>query len=423
MKLIVQKTESLNGTIIAPSSKSHTIRGIVIASLAKGKSILIAPLHSADTQAAIEGCKALGAKILQKEDKLIIEGFNGKPNPPINDIDTLNSGTSTNLLIGVISLGDFKAVISGDKSIQRRPVQNLLDALAKLGVKSKSLKNNGCPPIQLQGPLTGGKTEVLCRSSQYVSSLLLACPLAPNDTEIKVKNLCEKPYIQMTLDWLTEQGIQFQHKDYSSFKIKGNQSYKSFKKRIASDWSSAAFPLVAAAITKSNVLLKGLDINDSQGDKQIIKYLKRMGADIKVTDNGIKVKGDKLSGCALDLDDTPDALPAMAIAACHANGETIIKNVAHARIKETDRIKIMAEELSKMGARIKERPDGLVIHKSHLIGAKVSGHNDHRVVMALSLAGLIADGETEITTAEAINVTYPNYVQSMKSLGAKFEIG
>jgi len=165
-----------------------------------------------------------------------------------------------------------------------------------------------------------------------------------------------------------------------------------------------------------------LDMEDTQGDKAIIDYLKKMQADISIEEQGIRIKGKPLQGCELDINSTPDALPALSVLGCFAEGTTTLINVAQARIKETDRIKVMAEELSKMGADIKEREEGLIIHQSTLKGNKVRGHNDHRIVMALSLAALIAEGKTEITKAESIDVTYPTYVKSMKSLGAKMEV-
>ncbi|MFC1696844.1 3-phosphoshikimate 1-carboxyvinyltransferase [Nanoarchaeota archaeon] len=422
MKLVVKNTDELMGDVIVPASKSHTIRAVVFASLADGISILKNPLDSADTKAAVNGCVKLGAKIELNEGEWKVEGFNGKPKQPSEDIDVMNSGTTTNLLTSVCALGDFKIVIDGDSSIRKRPVQPLLDAINNLGASAKSINDNGCPPIEIEGPLKGGRTNVECKSSQYVSSLLITCPLIENDTEIVVDEICEEPYIAMTLKWLDERGIKYENNDFINIKIIGGQKYKAFEKVIPSDWSSAAFPLVAAAITKSNVLVKGLDINDSQGDKQIIDYLKKMGADIRIEDDGIRVVGKDLEGCELFLNKTPDALPAVSILGCFAKGKTIIKNVAHARIKETDRIKVMYEELKKMGAEIVEMEDGLEISESKLVGCNVEGHHDHRVVMALSLAGLIATGETIISTGEAVNVTFPGYVGLMKSLNANIEV-
>ncbi|MFH1285443.1 MAG: 3-phosphoshikimate 1-carboxyvinyltransferase [Candidatus Micrarchaeota archaeon] len=423
MKLLVRKSK-LKGVVNSiPTSKSHTIRAVVFASLASGTSRILNPLASEDTKAAINGCSEFGAKIdTSNPREWIITGFGGAPRKPAHALDALNSGTSTNLLLSIAALGNFKTVIDGDSSIRKRPIQPLLDALNKLGAKARSLNSNGCPPIEVEGRMNGGETEVECRSSQYVSSLLISCPLLERESVIRVKNICEIPYIEMTLRWLDEMGINYERKGAEYFRIPPNQSYRAFKKQIPADWSSAAFPLCAAAITNSDILFTGLDMNDTQGDKQIIDYLKKLGATIEISKEGIRVKGAKLKGCVLDLNNTPDALPAISAVACFAEGETTIKNVAHARIKETDRIKVMREELAKMGAQISELPDGLVIKKSSLHGAQVNGYSDHRVVMALSLAAMNAEGETEIDTAESVAVTFPNYVELMRAVGAKLEL-
>jgi len=425
MKLVVEKTEKLEGEITIPSSKSHTIRAVIIASLAEGTSKIKNPLKSADTIAAVNACKSLGAKInTSNEQEWVIEGFNNSPNNPGAPINLANSGTSLRLVSGIIAaLCDFELELQGDDSLSTRPIQPLLKSFNELGAEALSVNNNGYCPIKIKGKMQGGSTEINGITSQYISSLLLACPLLGEETKITVVNPHELPYIRMTLKWLDEQGIKYEaSEDLTKFKISGNQKYKSFEKTIPADWSSTAFPLVAAAITQSNVLLKDLDLNDVQGDKEIINYLKKMDADITTEEQGIRVKGKPLQGCELDINNTPDALPALSILGCFAEGTTTLINVAQARIKETDRIKVMAEELSKMNADIKEREEGLIIHKSTLKGNKVRGHNDHRIVMALSLAGLIAEGKTEITTAESVNVTFPTYIKSMKALGAKMEV-
>ncbi len=423
MNLIAGKTEKLKGEAVIPGSKSHTIRGVVIGSLAGGVSELKNPLKSADTEAAANACRELGAGIDFSGDNCIIRGFHGKPCNPMKTLDMANSGTSTNLITGVVSLGDFETVIDGDESLRTRPVQPLLDALNILGAEAVSLRKNGNPPIKVKGRIKGGRTKVDGISSQYVSSLLISTPLADEDTEIDVVNVSEIPYIEMTLRWLDEQGIQYERsKEFTNFKVKGKQAYRPFKKAIPADWSSATFLLVAGAITKSDLLLKGLDIDDIQGDKAVIDHLRKMGADIKVEKEGIRIKGGELHGAALDLNSTPDALPAMAVLGCFAEGTTRLYNVAHARIKETDRIKVMAEELSKMNAAVEEMKDGLIIRKSALKGTEVNGYYDHRVIMSLALAGLIAEGATKITTAEAVSVTFPGFVDLMKSIGANLKM-
>jgi len=223
--LNVQKTEQLSGEITIPSSKSHTIRAVIIASLAQGRSELLNPLFSEDTKAAIQACERLGAKIEKKSDNLIIEGFGRSPDKPSAVIDMLNSGTSTNLIMGILAGLGIEAEITGDASLQTRPVKSLAAALETLGCKIDFTEDNGCPPLKISGRIKGGKVTLdASKSSQYVSSLLIACPLAEQDTEIFVENPTELPYIEMTLKWLDEQNIKYERDGFNYFRISGNQN-------------------------------------------------------------------------------------------------------------------------------------------------------------------------------------------------------
>jgi len=424
MKLIVKKSR-LSGKIAIPGSKSHTIRAIAIASLAQGESHINRPLYSSDTQAAINCYSALGAGIDTSDQKLWkVIGTGGNIIPPKETIDCLNSGTTLRLAMGSATLtGHGETIVfTGDEQIQSRPVGPLLEALENLGAKCRSLKNNGKPPVEITGKLIGGQTPISAFTSQYLSSLLLCTPLAQNDTKIDVTMLNEPGYVQMTLDWLDKQKIEYENQQMKKFIIKGNQSYKAFNEAIPADFSSATFFLCGAALLADEVNLLGLDFSDSQPDKAVVDYLKAMGADIQVESDSVKIKASKLIGTEIDMNATPDALPAMAVTAAFAEGQTRLVNVPQARNKETDRIACMAKELKKMNIRVEELPDGLIIDESQPRPTKLHGWADHRIVMALSLAAMAMDSECIIDTAEAINVTFPDYVELMKSLGAEIEL-
>jgi len=424
MKLIVKKSR-LKGTVVIPGSKSHTIRAVAIASLAPGESLIRNPLNSSDTQAAVTCYRALGAAIDTSDPKLWkVTGTGGQITAGAEVIDVGNSGTTLRIAMGSAALAEPGRTITftGDEQIQTRPVGPLMDALSKLGAKCTSIKSQGKVPVEITGKLTGGKTSIAATTSQYLSSLLLCAPLAPKDTEIDVTLLNEPGYVQMTLDWLDKQQIQYENHQMHTFKIKGNQSYKAFNSTIGADFSSATFFLCAAAISADEVILLGLDFTDSQPDKAVTDYLKTMGADIDIGPNSVTVKAAALKGAELDMNKTPDALPAMAVTAAFAEGSTKLLNVPQARSKETDRIKCMAEELKKMDVDIEELPDGLIIGPSRPKPAELHGWADHRIVMALSLAGLNLDGQCTIETAEAIAVTFPNYVELMKGIGANMEL-
>jgi 3-phosphoshikimate 1-carboxyvinyltransferase len=285
--------------------------------------------------------------------------------------------------------------------------------------------------VQISGQLVGGKTQVAAHSSQYLTSLLLCTPLAPLDTQIDVTVLNEPGYVQMTLDWLDRQKIKYQNQNFKKFLIKGSQSFKTFDATIPADFSSATFFLCAAAIVGDDVTLTGLDFTDSQPDKAVVDYLKQMGAKITVGQNSISVKASELKGVEINMNKTPDALPAMAVTAAFAEGQSRFINVPQARSKETDRIKCMAQELKKISVDVKELPDGLIINGPILNPpvtscerrvTRLDGRGDHRIVMALAVAALTLEGQCTIDTAEAMNVTFPDFVCLMNKLGAKMQV-
>jgi 3-phosphoshikimate 1-carboxyvinyltransferase len=424
MKLTVRKSR-LKGTVTIPGSKSHTIRAIAIASLSTGDSFIKNPLDSSDTQAAVACYGSLGASIDTSDpSKWLVTGTGGGITPPEDIIDVANSGTTLRIAMGSAALTEPGQTIrfTGDEQIQSRPIKPLIDSLNELGAKCRSIKNNGKAPVEITGKLKGGKTSIAASTSQYLTSLLLCSPLATNDTEIDVTLLNEPGYAQMTLDWLDKQQIQYENRRMAKFNIKGNQGYHAFDSIVPADFSSATFFLCAAALTGEKVTLQGLDFTDSQPDKAVVDYLRQMGADITIEPNAVTVIGTSLKGTEIDMNATPDALPAMAVTAAFAEGRTCLLNVPQARTKETDRIKCMAEELKKLNADVEELPDGLIISHSNLKPTVLDGRSDHRIVMALSLVGMMLDEQCSIETAEAIKVTFPQFVELMQSLGADMEI-
>lgn len=418
MKFTCRKSR-LCGEVTIPGSKSHTIRAVAISSLAEGESHILAPLHSYDTLAAVETYRALGAIINLKPDTWHVIGTGGILKAPDDVINVQNSGTSLRIALGSCALlKEGMAVLTGDAQIRRRPAGPLAKSLNELGASVRSTRANGCAPFVAEGRLRGGQTSIEAICSQYLTSLLINTPLSNEDTTIYVPVLNEQPYVQMTLDWLKWQGVSVEHNEMREFHIPGGQRYKTVNRRIPADFSSATFFLCAGALGENEVVLRGLDMSDSQGDKAVVDYLRQMGAEITVEKELIRVRAKNLQGVELDMNATPDALPMMAVVGCFARGTTTLANVSQARIKETDRIAVMCKELSRMGARVRELKDGLVIEESKLKGTEVHGHDDHRVVMALAVAGLACEGETVIDSAEAVGVTFPTFLEFMTALGA-----
>lgn len=422
MRLIV-KPSGLCGSVTIPGSKSHTIRAVVFATLADGVSTIRRPLLSKDAESSTRAAVAMGAEIdCARDDVWSVRGVAGCPRAPFDIIDVGNSGTTLTLSMGMAALVDGLVIFTGDEQIRRRPNAPLVAALGNLGARVEAAHGEGLPPIVVKGPLRGGRTEIDAPNSQYLSSLLIACPLARGDSEIVVTRLYEAPYVEMTLDWLQRLGIRLEHDGLTHYRIPGGQRYPAFDRTVPGDFSTATFFLVGAALCGQNVALEGLDMHDSQGDKAVVDMLREMGARIDVEQDRIVVSADGLRGGEFDLNATPDALPAMAVAGACATGRTVLANVPQARIKETDRISVMCRELSAMGVFIRERSDGLEIDGGPLQGAVVNGHGDHRVVMALALAGLVASGDTVIESAEAMAITNPRFVEMMTSLGATMSL-
>ena len=414
----------LAGAIRIPASKSHTIRGVILGLMAEGPSILFDPLDAADTESVVSCSVTLGAKIERSLRSWRVEGIGGRlPDVPVS-LDVGNSGTTLGNLIGLAATGTAPITFDGDASIRTRPFGPLLRSLEQLGAVVESEGEHGTAPITLCGPIRGGEALVNGTTSIYLTPLLVACPLSAGPTILRVEGeMHEQGYVRMTLDWLAKAGVEVNaNETLTHFEIPGGQKVRPLHRAIAADFSSAAFPACAAVLAAtSDVVLEGLDFEDTQGDKVVFDILRDLGATIDIGSEVTIHPTEALQGRRIDLSGAPDALPILSVVACAAEGETVLENVAMARIKETDRITVMREELSKMGATIEELEDGLVIRSSALHGADVDGRDDHRVVMALAVAGMIAEGTTRIRGAESVRITYPTFVESMRGLGARLE--
>ncbi|NOR48223.1 MAG: 3-phosphoshikimate 1-carboxyvinyltransferase [Methanosarcinaceae archaeon] len=415
----------IKGEVLAPPSKSYTHRAVVMASLAE-QTIVKRPLLSADTTATIRACEALGAVIREENDSLIVDGVTGKPSVPDSIIDVANSGTTLRLLMAVSALCDGTTVLTGDDSIRKRPNTPLIDVLNQLGASVISTRDNGMAPIEVKGPMTGGEAVMDGSiSSQFFSALLMACPLCRTRTVVKVDGeLKSRPYVEITIEMLESAGIKIElvedDKGHLSFVIPPNQSYELTGYTVYTvpgDFSSASYLLAAGALAGGGITVGGLYPN-KQGDAAIIPILQDMGANLEWDrERGeVRVKKSQLTGVTVDVGMTPDLVPTLAVLGALSGGEMVIENAGHVRYKETDRLHAMTVELGKMGVDLTEEPERLVIRGGGLHGARVSGWHDHRIVMALSVAGMVA-GDTIIDTAESVDISYPGFFEAMKSLG------
>jgi len=424
--LIVKETNSLNGTVRAPSSKALTHRAFIAATLSEGRSEIRHPLLCDDTLATINACCMLGAEMKKtKEETFKVQG-RPKPLTPPDVINCGDSGSTMRFLTPVCALADGISVLTGGESLRRRPMKPVLEALRQLGVQCHSTRGDGRPPIVVfGGGIKGGEASIRGDvSSQFISGLLFATPLSQSKTNIVLSTPLEsKPYVAITLDILMKHGIEVEAQpDYSKFHVPCGQRYAPFDHVIEGDYSSAAFLLAASAVTDSHVRVENLRENTVQGDRLIVELLERMGVQVEVGRDFVEVQGveDNLRPIDVDLRDNPDLVPVCAVLSCLARGKSVIRGVERLRFKESDRIAALLSELTKLGAKVKVVDGVLEVEgRKRLHGAELDSHGDHRIAMACVVAALKAEGTSVVHRIECINKSYPDFVRDINYLGGK----
>lgn len=419
MNCKIEKSK-LSGKIICPPNKSYTHRAIFLASLAKGESKIENVLYSADTRATIDACKKFGAKINEKENNLIINS-DSKIHATI--IDAANSGTTIRIATAIATLDSGKTTLSGDSSLNQRPMKPLLDALESIGAKCSS--NNGKPPVEVSGIIKGGQVSIPGNiSSQFISALMISAPLTQNGINLKIEGeLVSKPYLDATITIMKKFGVgvktEIPYKKYTIAK----QAYKPTRITIPSDFSSLALLLSSSVLIGNDLQIKAKMSDLPQGDEYFIDILKKLGVQVNITSDSITVKSiEKINGGRFDLANTPDLLPPLCILALKTKNPIEIFNVKHARYKETDRIAILARELKKLGIKVDEKEDGMILYApDKLKGANLNSENDHRLFMAFCIAGMYV-GDCTVSDSESVNVSYPNFIVDMNSIGGRVKL-
>jgi 3-phosphoshikimate 1-carboxyvinyltransferase len=429
--ILVEGGHKLAGFVTAPPSKSHTLRAILFGSLASGTTRVRNWLRSPDTDAMIQACLALGASIAVQREEMIIHGLAGMPRIPDDVIDAGNSGQVLRFIAAIAAHVDGYVVLTGDHSIRhQRPLEPLIEGLNGLGIFAISTKRDGHAPIVVGGPWRCGTTECDGYDSQPVSALLIAAAFAEGETYIRVREPGEKPWVELTLHWLRRLGIEVESQygrgplgEMAEFRVHGRRSQiKGFDYQVPGDFSSAAFPVAAALVTRSELCIAGLDMDDCQGDKAILDVFHAMGARFEYdpTKSHLVVKrADKLVGTCADVNDHIDSVCVLSAVGCFALGRTVLSGAAVARLKESDRIATMAAELRKLGAAVEPTSDGMIVEHRSLRGDAVLAHSDHRVAMALTVAGLGAEGQTTVIGSDCIAKSYESFVDDLNGLGAR----
>ncbi len=422
--VIVKKTARLSGEVCAPPSKSYTQRMLIAAALSNGAGKVSNPLLSEDTEATLRAITALGAKVKLAEGCWTVAGakpLKGSKEP----IDCGESGATLRFMIPVAALASGSSILVFRGSLERRPIEPLLQSLKELGAKAHSQKLGGKDAMFVEGGgILGGKTSIPGDvSSQFISGLMFACPLAKKDTDITLTTPLESAdYVKMTQEVLAKHGVKVEiQKNFERVYIPANQTYKPCDCRVPGDFSSASFLLAAAAITNSKVKINNLDYESVQGDKAILGILKQMGVAGKVCENSVEINGtgSSLEALKVDAKNIPDLVPACAVLACYAKGTSRISGAQRLRFKESDRLSSLYVELRKLGAQIDMDASSLTVKgPCALHGAVLDPHNDHRIAMACSVAALGAEGETTIQNAECVRKSYPQFFTHLKQIGA-----
>jgi len=420
MNCKVEKSK-ISGEVTCPSNKSYTHRGIFLASLAGNNSKVENILLSADTKATIEACRKFGA-IIEVDNSTLVVKESIKIGTKVPEINTENSGTTIRIAIGIASLFSEKITLTGDSSIQKRPMQPLLDALSSIGAKCNS--KDGNPPVTIEGSVSGGKIKIPGNlSSQFISSLLISAPLTQKGINLSIEgDLVSKPYLDATIATMRKFGVTVQTLiPYKKYNI-SPQIYKNTTFTVPIDFSSLALLLSFTVLNGNNVIIKGSIGNLPQGDEAFIDFLEQLGVSVIISNDEIKVKSpDKLKGGVFDLRNSPDLLPPLAILSLISSEPIEIVNVKHARLKETDRIAILSRELPKIGINVEEKEDGLILESSgNLRSAELNSENDHRLFMAFCIAGTYI-GDCVVTDSKSVEVSYPSFIQEMNRLGAKIQ--
>ena len=411
MKRIAVK-EIKNQAVVIPGSKSISHRMMICASLSNGLSNIENLLQSDDILLTIDALKHMGANINRiKGSHYRVSGFNGNPQNYDKDIYLGNSGTSIRLLAGIAALGNTEYILTGDKRLRERPMKELLDSLTLLGIQAGSKNKKGTPPVHIRGrSREGGTVKIDCsKSSQYLSSLLIMGPLMKNGLDISLEGpAVSSPYIDLTIDIMKKFNVEAHQIDTTHYRVPGQQSYIPGDLFVEPDLSNAGYFWAIGAVTKKMIFVKNISQNSLQGDLKQIKILEQMGCILKVKDKQIGVCGAGLKGVDVDMSDTPDAVPAIAVVASFAKGKTRIINIKHLREKECDRIDAVSSQLIKMGIKVKQGEDYLEITGGNPKGARIETFNDHRIAMAFSIPGLMVQG-MEIENETCVDKSFPNY--------------
>lgn len=411
MKTTIHKGR-IAGSITAPASKSYAQRAVAAALLAGGETTLTHLDLCNDTRAALDVARRLGASVSHEGTTYTIRGG---LNPVSTKLNIGESGLATRLFTPIASLCHMPITINGEGSILRRPIEMMEEPLQALGVEV--ISNGGYLPISVKGPMRGGEIHVDgSLSSQFITGLLMALPLSPNDTVLHVENLKSRPYVDMTIDLAARFGVAIEHNNYEQFYIAGGQHYTPCTYNIEGDWSGASCLLVAGA-TAGSITIRNLNHISLQADLAIIEALARAGAEIITTNSSVTVHGGPLHAFEFDATDCPDLFPALAALAASCEGTSVLTGTQRLTYKESNRAETIAEMFGRLGIGVDLSEENTMrITGGPVSSAVVDSHNDHRIAMAAAVAALSSDDSVVIEGADAADKSYPNFWNDLDTL-------
>jgi len=405
-------------TVECPASKSYTNRALLIAALAKGISTLRNPLFSDDTKYMRLALEQFGVSVKQENCAFVVSGTGGNIKCPRNEISIGLAGTTMRFLTTFAALSPGTTQLTGEKRMLERPISDLLKALHQIGVNARSVKNNGCPPLEIPGGgIPGGEINLAGNnSSQYLTSILLSAPYFKNETTINIiGELTSKPYADITLDIMRTFGVTVECENHTQFHISADQTYHPMDYTIEADWSSASYFLAAAAITQGEVTLIGLNPDSVQGDTGFLNVLEKMGCTTERSSEKIFIKGNPLRGIDINMNSMPDVVQTLAVTALFAEGETCVYGIGNLRIKETDRIDALEQELSRLGAHVESGEDFLKIRPGTYLPTELETYDDHRMAMSLALVGLKVPG-IRIKNPSCVEKSFPDFFEQLEKV-------
>ena len=416
----IRTLKKLDATVRVPGSKSYTQRALIIASLAEGKSLLRHALISDDTNHLMEALRSLGAGILVADTDIAATGTGGNIQNPGKKLFLGNNGTALRFLTTLASLGTGEVTLDGSDRLRKRPLQPLLDALKGLGVACRGTGNNGCPPVVIQGGgLRGGKAVFTdARSSQYISSLLISAPYAKKDVAVRLRgSTASLPYIDMTTGVMGHFCVDVTKGGAGEYIVRAPQRYTGQEYLIEGDVSSASYFFLAAALCKGTVRVLNINPDTLQGDIGLLEIMEQLGCRVLRGQDWVEVTGDTLhtGDCRFDMAHMPDMVPTLAVLSAFRPGRTVIGNVLHLRLKESDRTEALVNELNRTGIDAEEREDGLVINGGTPHGARIETYDDHRIAMSFAVAGLAAEG-MEIKNEGCVSKSFPDFWEELERL-------